>query len=72
VRLSGEQLTHISIGLLTVEQAVAEVLPFQRLRAIENNFADIDQKLDILGPLKRPYRRRKVSLLESLEDLTCH
>lgn len=69
VRLSGEQLAQISIGLLTVEQAAAEVLPFQRLTAIGRHFAEIDQKLDILAPLKRPYRRRKVRLFDRLDDL---
>ncbi len=69
IRLSGEQLAQISANTLTVEQAVAEVLPFQRLAAVGRHFNDIDQKLDVLAPLKRPYRRRKVNLLERLEDL---
>jgi len=69
IRLSGEQLTQISAGTLTVEQAVAEILPFQRLAAVGRHFADIDQKLDVLAPLMRPYRRRKVNLLDRLEDL---
>jgi hypothetical protein len=69
VRLSGEQLSRISEGTLTVEEAVAETLPFQRLAAIGRNFAEVDQKLDVLAPLKRPYRRRKMSLLASLEHL---
>jgi hypothetical protein len=69
IRLSGEQLSRISDGILTVEQAAAETLPFQRLAAIGRNFADIDHKLDVLAPLKRPYRRRKVSLLDRLEYL---
>jgi hypothetical protein len=68
-RLSGEQLARISVGTLTVEEAVAETLPFQRLAAIGRNFLGIDQKLDVLAPLKRPYRRRKVSLLDRLEHL---
>jgi hypothetical protein len=69
IRLSGEQLSRISGGTLTVEEATAETLPFQRLAAIGRNFADIDPKLDVLAPLKRPYRRRKVNLLERLEYL---
>ena len=69
VRLSGEQLAQISASTLTVEQAVAEVLPFQRLAAVGRHFGEIEQKLDILAPLKRPYRRRKVNLLDRLEDL---
>jgi hypothetical protein len=69
IRLSGEQLAEISAGTMTVEQAAAEVLPFQRLNSIGRHFADLDQKFDILAPLKRPYRRRKVSLLDRLEGL---
>jgi hypothetical protein len=69
IRLTGDQLAQISIGTLTVEQAAAEVLPFQRLAAVGRHFADIDQKLDILAPLKRPYRRRTVNLLDRLEGL---
>lgn len=69
IRLSGEQLSRISEGELTVEEAAAETLSFQRLAAIGRNFADIDPKLDILAPLKRPYRRQKVSLLDRLEQL---
>jgi len=69
IRLSGEQLAQISAATLTVEQAAAEVLPFQRLAAVGRHFADVDSKLDILGPLKRPYRGRKVNLLDRLESL---
>jgi hypothetical protein len=69
VRLSGEQLAQISAATLTVEEAVAEVLPFQRLAAVGRHFAEVDQTLDILAPLKRPYRRRKVNLLDRLENL---
>jgi hypothetical protein len=69
IRLSGEQLAKISAGTLTVEQAAAEVLPFQRLAAIGRHFADLDQKLDVVGALRRPYRRRKINLLDRLEGL---
>ena len=72
IRLSGEQLAKISAGTLTVEQAAAEVLPFQRLAAVGRHLADLDQKLDVVGTLKRPYRRRKISLLDRLEGLTTH
>ena len=69
IRFSGEQLVQISAGKLTVEQAAAENLPFQRLAAVDRHFAEIDQKLDILAPLRQPYRRRKVNLLDRLENL---
>jgi len=69
VRLSGEQLSQISSSQLTVDPGVAELLPFQRLASVGRHFADIDPKLDVLAPLRRPYRNRKVNLLVRLEDL---
>lgn len=69
IRLSGDQLAQISSGALSVEQAAAETLPFQRLAAVGRNFADIDARLDILAPLRRPYRRRKRSLFDRLEEM---
>lgn len=69
IRLSGEQLAQISEGKLRVEGAAAEVLSFQRLNAVGRNFHDLDPSLDILGPLRRPYRRRKLNLFDRLEGL---
>ena len=39
------------------------------MTAVGRHFSDIDPKLDVLGPLRQPYRRRKSSLLERLEGL---
>src|ERR1700726_1135761 len=61
-RLSGEQLTNISNGVLTVEGAVAEMMPFQRLSVVARHFKELDPKIDIAGALKRPFRRRKQTL----------
>jgi hypothetical protein len=69
IRLSGEQLAEISAGGLTIEQAASESLSFQRLGVLGRHFAEIDRKLDVLAPLRRPYRRRKVNLLDRLEEL---
>jgi hypothetical protein len=69
IRLSGDQLAQISAGTLTIEEAAAECLPFQRLSAVGRHFAEIDHRLDLLAPLRRPYRRRKVNLLDRLEKL---
>ncbi|MEP9371171.1 hypothetical protein [Mesorhizobium sp. KR1-2] len=69
IRLSGEQLAQISEGKLGVEEAAAEALSFQRLAAVGRNFHELDASLGILSPLKRPYRRQKIRLLESLEEL---
>jgi len=69
IRLTGEHLARVSEGRLTIEEATAEALSFQRLAAVGRNFHDLDPSLDILAPLKQPYRRRKISLLEGLEAL---
>ena len=45
------------------------MLPFQRISAVGRIYKDLDKELDILGALRRPYRRRKVSLLERLEAI---
>jgi|CXWL01.1.fsa_nt_gi hypothetical protein len=69
VRLQGEQLLAISDGNATVEEQISETLSFQRLSAVCRHFETIDIKLDIAGTLRKPYRRRSRSLLESLESL---
>lgn len=68
-RLSGEQLAAISDDRLSVEEAIAETMSFQRLSAIAKNFQELDPKLDILGVLRRPYRRRKRTLLDDIDGL---
>jgi hypothetical protein len=68
-RLSSEHLLRISSGESSVEAAVAEVLPFQRISAICQHFKSLDPNLDLAGTLRKPYRRRKKSLFETLEEL---
>lgn len=69
-RLSGEQLANVSNGLLTIESAVVEMMSFQRLAMVARHFKELDPKIDIIGTLKKPYRRRRETLLKSLDDLT--
>lgn len=52
-----------------VSELVARRRTFQNVAAIDRNFRDIDAKLDVGGMLKRPFRRRKMSLYHSLHDL---
>jgi hypothetical protein len=68
LRLQGDQLAAISNGK-SVEEQIAETLPFQRISAVTRNFALLDPKLDIAGVLKKPYRRRKQSLFNLLEEI---
>lgn len=69
LRLQGDHLAAISDGH-SVESQVAEILPFQSISSVARHFATIDPKLDIAGPLKKPFRRRKQSLYDLMEMLT--
>lgn len=68
-RLNASQLSKISDGKLTVEEAIAETLPFQRISSICDHYRALDPKLDLSGCLKKPYRRRRTTLFESLESM---
>lgn len=68
IRLSNNHLVRISNGDLSVEEAVAETLPFQRISAISRHFKALDSKIDIVGTLRKPYRRRKKKLLDEIEE----
>jgi hypothetical protein len=66
-RLSSSQLAGIAADTHSVEDAVAETLPFQRISSICEHFRALDPKLDLAGCLRRPYRRRKSSLFDEIE-----
>jgi hypothetical protein len=68
-RLSHTQLEKIAIGKQPFERAVAECFSFQRPSLITENFRMLDQKLDLAGALRKPYRRRKTTLFDSMEAL---
>jgi len=68
-RLSSEHLLKISSGDSSIEEAIAETLPFQKISAICQHFKGLDPDLDLAGVLRKPYRKRKKSLFESLEEL---
>ena len=59
----------MAIGFQPIERAIAESFSFQRPSAIGDNFRMLDQKLDIGGVMRKPYRRRKTSLFDSIEQL---
>jgi hypothetical protein len=68
-RLTYEQLESIASGIASVEQALGESITLQRPTAIVKHFNLLDQKLDIGGALRKPYRRRHVGLFDSIEAL---
>jgi len=68
-RLQGEQLSYIVAGGSSVEEQIAETLPFQNISAVCRHFSSLDPSLDLAGTLRKPYRRRKLSLFDSIEAL---
>ncbi len=68
-RLSHTQLDQIAPGAQPIERAVSECFSFQRPSLISENFRIMDSKLDFGGAMKKLYRRRKVSLYDSIEAL---
>lgn len=68
-RLSSYHLLKISSGDFSIEEAVAENSSFQKVSTICQHFKDLEPDLDLAGVLRKPYRRRKKSLFETLEQL---
>jgi hypothetical protein len=68
-RLQGNQLLAVANGHRSIEEQIAETLNFQRLSSVCANFKQVDAKLDIHGALRKPYRRRTISLFESIERM---
>ena len=68
-RPSGKQLSDISDGITSVEDAVADGLSFQSIQTASDNLKLLDGQLDLSGLLRRPYHRRKTSLFDSLSDM---
>jgi hypothetical protein len=68
-RLSQVHLEEIITNYKTVERAISECFSFQRPSQICNNFKMIDAKLDIASAMRKPYRRRRKTLFDSIEAL---
>lgn len=68
-KLSHSDLENLAMGSVQIERAVAEFFSFQRPSSIAETFKLLDPKLDLAAPLRKPYRRRRLSLYESLEAL---
>ena len=68
-RLSHSQLEQIAAKNRPVEDAISECFSFQRPGMIGENFFLLDSKLDLAAAMRKPFRRRKVTLFESIESL---
>ena len=69
-RISAERLAQISNNEISIEEAFAESISFGRISIVCKHFKAIDKKLDFAGVLMKPYKRRKKTLFDSLEELT--
>ena len=68
-KLSHSDLEKLAVGSVQVERSVAEFFSFQRPSAIAETFKLLDPKLDLAAPLRKPYRRRKLPLYNTIEAL---
>jgi len=69
-RISSERLTLISNNNLSVEEAFAESISFGRISMVCKHFKAIDKEIDFARILRKPYRRRKKTIFDSLEEMT--
>ncbi len=69
VRLQGDQLARIASKEVSVEALVAETLSFQKISSACKHFKSLDKDLDLASVLRRPYRGRRKSLFEMLDEL---
>lgn len=67
-KISSDRLVQISNGELTIEEGFAESMSFAKISNVCKYFKSFD--LDFASILRKPYRRRKKNLFDSLEEMT--
>jgi len=65
--LNKYQLDCLAMRKKSFEEAISDSFSFQRPQVVSANFKILNSKLDIEGALKKPYRRRKESLFDTIE-----
>lgn len=68
-KLSPFDLIEIGERKKSVEEAYARTLSFQNIYKIAYNFKNLDNRIDIGKPLKKPYHKRKISLYEQINEI---
>lgn len=68
-KVMAESLIEIATGNITVEEAIAKRLSFQRPRNIVCNYRDLDKSLDLNQIFMKPYKNRKESLFDSIDRM---
>ena len=71
IRLTAAELVPFNSTVSMVE-AIAQRLSFQDLKKVHSHFRALDDKVDILGWLRKPYRRRKETPFDALTRLIEH
>lgn len=69
VKFSSYDMCDISEGKKCVEEVFANTLSFQNIHKIVANFKGLDNKLDIGATLKEPYKKRKLSLYNQIDNI---
>lgn len=68
-KIGGDELVQISLGNLSVEDALAKWMNFQDLSKIGKNFKLVDKQIDVLSVLRKPYGNRKETIYLTIERL---
>lgn len=68
-RLNPYQLEQIASNKRPVEQTISEYFSFQRPSVICKNFRLLDSGLDLATPMRKPYKRRRITLFDQIENL---
>ncbi len=68
-KLGHVEFEQLIAGSLQAERLIAESFSFQRPSIIAKNFGYVDSKIDIAAILRKPYRGRKESLFDLIENI---
>lgn len=68
-KLSADDLEKIRAGESSVEECIVSKFSFQRPQTIINNFGQLDKKLDVNAVFDKPYKRRKIKLKTSIDNI---
>ena len=68
-KISADRMVKISEDKMSVEQGFAESISFTNISTICSHFKTLDNRLDFAAVLKKPYKRRKKTLFDSLEEM---
>lgn len=68
-RLPHDRIEAVAAGAQAVEDAVADTFSFQRPSTIAEAFRLLDPAFDYVAILRKQYRRRKVTLYDTIEGL---